>query len=314
MTKRLRRDFLKRCGMVVAGLAGPTPPLFASQPHMVFPAQPRDRLGVASYPFRAQFHTAHNWERDHSLPTMDLKEFATMVVERFRIRNIEPLDAHFRSLDAAYLEDLRNAWEKAGVKVINIPVGGHYSFYDPDASRRARAVDFARRWVDVAVKVGSPSIRTHIAGVRGMRPDVGRAAESLRKVADYGAEKDVQINLENDDLVTEDAFFIVQVIERVAHPYLHALPDFGNSMMAGDAEFNYRAVAAMFQHAYNISHCKDGEVNGRGEFVPVDLARTFAIAKAAGYRGYFSMEWEGKGSPYDGTGRLIAESLKYLSS
>ena len=42
------------------------------------------------------------------------------------------------------------------------------------------------------------------------------------------------------------------------------------------------------------------------------MAKTFAIAKAAGYRGYFSMEWEGQGGPYDGTQTLLDESLKYL--
>ena len=74
-------------------------------------------------------------------------------------------------------------------------------------------------------------------------------------------EKMSSINLENDDLVSEDAFFVVKVIEAVNHPYLHALPDFANSMMTGDAEFNYRALQAMFQHAYCICHVKDGETD-----------------------------------------------------
>ena len=39
----------------------------------------------------------------------------------------------------------------------------------------------------------------------------------------------------------------------------------------------------------------------------------FAIAKAAGYRGYFSIEWEGHGDPFDATGRLIDECLKNLA-
>jgi len=143
---------------------------------------------------------------------------------------------------------------------------------------------------------------------------VDRTAESLRQLADYGAGKNVIVNLENDDLVTEDAFFIVQVIEKVNHPWLHALPDFCNSMMSGNADFNYRAMTAMFKHAYNISHMKDEEGDGAGKFYTIDVARTFAIAKAADYRGYFSMEWEGNGEPYAGTERLIDESLKNLGS
>lgn len=312
MHKLSRRGFLKSSAMASAlPILGKS--LFAAEPHMVFPTEPRARLGVASYPFRAHFNTPHNWARDHVAPLMDLKQFAEMVVKRFNVRNIEPLDVHFQSTDAAYLDGLRSSWEKTGVKVIDIPVDGRGSFYDTNEAQRGQAVDFAKHWVDVAVTIGSPSIRAHIGGARGVKPDVDRAAESLRRVADYGAEKNVQINLENDDLVTEDAFFIVKVIERAAHPYLHALPDFGNSMMTGNADFNYRAVTAMFQHAYNISHVKDGESNDQGQFISVDVGKTFGIAKAAGYKGYFSMEWEGQGDPYDGTAKLIEQSVKYLS-
>ena len=94
-------------------------------------------------------------------------------------------------------------------------------------------------------------------------------------------------------------------------PWLHALPDFCNSMLTGNEKYNYDSVAAMFHHAYNISHVKDSEVDN-GKVFRVDVAKTFAIAKQSGYRGYFSMEWEGE--PYEGTQKLIEESVKCLSS
>jgi sugar phosphate isomerase/epimerase len=188
----------------------------------------------------------------------------------------------------------------------------HRSLYDPDEAKRKTGVENAKKWVDAAVMLGSPSVRVHIQGVRGVSPDVGRTVESLRPVADYGAEKNVVVNLENDDPGSEDAFFLVKVIEQVNNPYLRGLPDFCNSMLKGDEKYNYDAVTAMFRHAYNISHVKDSEVDGKKVF-RVDVGRTFAIAKAAGYRGYFSMEWEGEGGPYEGTQMLIDESLKYLA-
>ena len=90
------------------------------------------------------------------------------------------------------------------------------------------------------------------------------------------------------------------------------MPDFGNSMLKGDEAFNYKAMEAMFHRAYNISHVKDSEVD-EGKVFRVDVARTFAIAKAAGYHGYFSMEWEGQGEPYAGTRMLLDESVKDLA-
>jgi len=283
----------------------------AREPNIPFPTEPRARLGVASYPFRAFIDGPHNRDRDKTKPGMTLVEFPAMVREKFKVRNIEPLDSHFVSLEAGYLGELRNAVEKAGCRVIDIPVGGQASLYDPDASKRKTAVEHARKWVDAAVALGSPSIRVHIAGVSGVTPDVGRAAESLRTVAEYGAEKNVVINLENDDPVTEDAFYLVKVIEQVNSPWLHGLPDFCNSMLKGDEKYNYDSVTAMFKHAYNISHVKDSEVDD-GKVFRVDVGKTFAIAKQSGYRGFFSMEWEGEGGPYEGTQKLIDLSLKYL--
>ena len=304
-----RRQFVQTA--LAAGAAAPGRLLAAGEPHIEFPTEPRARLGVASYPFRAFIDSPHNHDRDKTKPGMQLTEFPAMVREKFNLRNIEPLDSHFQSVEAAYLGELRNAVEKAGCRVINIPAGVQASLYDPDAAKRKTGVDNAKKWVDAAVAIGSPSIRVHIQGARGVQPDVARAAESLRVVADYGAEKNIVINLENDDPATEDAFYLVKVIEQVNSPWLHGLPDFCNSMLKGDEKYNYASVTAMFHHAYNISHVKDSEVDN-GKVFRVDVGKTFAIAKQAGYRGNFSMEWEGEGGPYEGTQKLIDASLKYL--
>jgi len=245
---------------------------------------------------------------------MKLVDFPALVVSRFQVPGIEPLSEHFESTDPAYLDRLRGAVEKAHAHVVNVPASIRSSLYDPDSGKRQEAVQAANRWIDVAKHLNSPGVRIHIEGVRGVKPDARRAAESLKKVAEYGAEKNVVVSLENDDPRSEDAFFIVNIIEQVNNPYLRALPDFCNSMLEknGDEKFNYDAVKAMFQHAYNISHVKDSEVDGKKVF-KVDLAKTFGIAKAAGYRGYYSMEWEGASDPFEGTKFLIAESLKNLA-
>ena len=45
----------------------------------------------------------------------------------------------------------------------------------------------------------------------------------------------------------------------------------------------------------------------------VDLARLFDIAKRSGYRGYFTMEADMPGDPYENTRKLVQETLQYLS-
>jgi sugar phosphate isomerase/epimerase len=318
MDSLTRRAFLEKASVLTAGAfaaASGLPPAAAEskpEPHIAFPSSPRDRLAVASYPFRAYIDSPNNRDRNRSLPGMDLTDFPAEVVRKFNVHNIEPHNRHFRSLDAAYLDRLLEALQKANVRAVDIAVDGHDSFYDEDPSIRKKAVAYAKTWVDVAAAIGCPSIRTHIAGKSS--PNLPRTVESLRQVANYGAEKNVVVNLENDDLVSEDAFFIVKVIEAVTNPYLHALPDFANSMLTGDADFNYRAVQAMFQHAYCICHVKDGETGDGGKEFDIDIAKTFGILKASGYRGYCSMEYDSEGGdPYAATAKLIEQSLQYLA-
>jgi sugar phosphate isomerase/epimerase len=322
MRKFTRRSLL-RSSAVVAGAAcvwheNPLDLLAGSgtsadkRPDLKFPTEARDRLAVATWPFRAEIESPANEYRDKKVPGVDLRDFAVKVRERFGVLGVEPLSAHFSSTDERYLHGFREAIEKAGVHVVDIPVDNEHSFYDADAATRKQAIENGKRWVDVAVTLGSPSLRTSIARANNSEPDVERTAVSLRTLADYAAGKNILVNLENDNLVSEDAFFVVKVLEKVNHPYLHALPDFCNSMTGGDEKFGYAALTAMFGHAYNICHVKDSEVGDGGKVFRVDLEKAFRILNASQFKGYCSMEWEGAGNSNDGTKKLIAASLQYL--
>jgi sugar phosphate isomerase/epimerase len=113
--------------------------------------------------------------------------------------------------------------------------------------------------------------------------------------------------------VSEDPFLIVSVVDRVGNSWIHALPDFGNSLAALPPEEAYRGLDQMFAHAYAISHVKDTTTTPANVVVQVDMARIFALAKKHNYKGVFSMEWETAGDVYAGTASLIATTLKNLS-
>ena len=265
----------------------------AASPAMQFPTAARERIAIASYPFRdfilgrgekndgqqqntggagGDIVNGASASRRGGSGKMELKDFAAHVSAKFNIKKIEPWSEHFRSLDKAYLEELR-----------------------------------------AAVAIGSPSVRTNIPRAKDSKPDLERTVESVKRVAEYGAAKNVVVNLENDNPVSEDPFFLVKVIEKVNSPWLHALPDFANTLAAYEEEYAYRGIDAMFGHAYNISHVKEMEVgDGKDKIAHVDLARTFGIAKKHEYKGYFSMEWDSPGDPYAGTAGLIEKTLKNL--
>jgi len=290
----------------------------SSGPSVKFPASPRDRIAVAAYPFREYIVGWKGWDgkTPSTVPAsrqIQLKDFAAHVAEKFNVRHIEPWSPIFPSTDPKYLEQFRTAVEKAKSSVVDIAVDGGYSQYAMDAAVREKAVKASNDWVDVGAALGSPSIRTHIDAAKDSKPDVGRCAETLARVAEYAAKKNVVVTLENDNPDTEDPFFIVQVIEKVNSPWLRALPDFGNSLAAHGEEFSERALDAMFPVAYGICHVKEGEVDDQGKASHVDLEKAFAILKKHGYKGYCSMEYDAPGDPYKPTAALIEATIKYLS-
>ena len=305
-------------------------------PSIRFPAAARERIAIASYPFRefiaGREEGGDGRQHDGGGPRgdvingasasrrggvggkMELKEFAAHLSAKFNIKKIEPWSAHFRSLEKAYLQELRAAVAKAGGAIVNIAVDGEHSPYAADGAERERAVAFGKQWIDAAVAIGSPSVRTNIPPAKDGKPDVQRTAESLQRVAEYGAAKNVVVNLENDNPASEDPFFLVKVIAKVNSNWLRALPDFANTLAAFEEEYAYRGIEAMFGHAYNISHVKETEVgDGKDKIAHVDLPRTFGIAKKHVYKGYFSMEWDSPGDPYAGTSGLIEKTLQNLA-
>ena len=244
---------------------------------------------------------------------MPIKDFAAHVVGKFNVNKIEPWSQHFLKLDPTYLEEIRVAVKNAGAAIINIAADGEHSPYADEQAEREKAVEFGKKWIDVAIAIGSPSIRTNIPEAKGIKPDVERTAQSLRRVAEYSSQKKVVVNLENDNPVSEDPDFITQVVDKVNSPWLHALPDFANTLATGNEAHAYAGIDAMFARAYSICHVKSMEANEAGRVFHVDMPKTFGILKSHGYKGYCSMEWEGTGDPYTGTQGLIADTVKYLS-
>lgn len=319
MPEITRRKFVGECSAAVTGACLlPGLATAAPIPSVHFPSAPRGRVAVAAYPFREYIVGWKGWDSKSpsAIPRsqqMELKDFAAHVVEKFDVHHIEPWSPIFPSTDNRYLEEFRVAVEKAHSSIVDIAVDQGHSQYAKDPQERAKALAGSKQWIDVGAMLGSPSIRTHLDDAKDSQPDVSRAADTLSRVAEYAAKKNVVVHLENDNPVSEDPFFIVQVIEKVNSPWLRALPDFGNSLAAHDEEFDLRAMETMFAHAYGICHVKDGEMNEQGKAVHVDLGRTFAILKKHAYKGYCSIEYDNPGDPYKPTAELVEATVKYLS-
>jgi sugar phosphate isomerase/epimerase len=310
-----RRDFLSGMALAIGGagacflptLSGTTA---ASSPSIRFPSEPRQRICISSYSFRELIAGEHHKSGN---PTIEFQDFAAHVVEKFKVNKIEPWSRHFPSTDPKYLKDFRKAVENAGAAIVNMTVSGKDSAYSADRDEREKAIANCKKWVDVAVALSSPNIRTGVAPVKDVKPNVERLSESLTQIAEYASANNIVVHLENDDPVSEDPYFLVRVIKQVNSPWIRALPDFGNTLDGHDENYAYPAIDAMFAYAYAICHVKDSIGTSQGKVVPVDLARTFGILRHHSYKGYCSMEYDAPGDPYRATTSLIDTTVNYLS-
>lgn len=279
-------------------------------PHADFPTDPRARLAVATYPFRSILISPTNQDRDSSKPGMDLAAFAGYVRTEFHVRGIEPLSLHFPSTESGEILKLRAAFDAAGVHTVNIPVDDPVELCSTNAAIRNAGNARYRMWIDIAVTLRSPSLRLWIPKCSDPS-DLPRAVHALKPTLEYATAHNIVINLENDDPILSSDKRVLDAIRLAGTPYLRALPDFANSLMGGDEQFNAQAVQRMFAHAWNIAHVKDAE-EIRGKRETVSLSELFGIAKAARYRGYYSMESDSDVDPVMDTKHLIEQSLALM--
>lgn len=306
-TSPTRRRFLKGAALCCASAAlGQT----MKVPHVNFPSDPRSRIAVATYPFRASILSPTNQDRDSARPGMDLAAFGRYIKTKFGVGGIEPLNSHFTSLEPSAIRKLRSELDAAGVRTVNIAVDEPVELCSADAGKRTAGNAAYRNWIDIAVLLGSPSIRIWLPRCTDA-PAIPGAVHALQSTLDYAAAHNIVVNLENDDPVLSSDARVIAAIKLASTPYLRALPDFANSLMGGDERFNAEAVKHMFAHAWNIAHVKDAEVI-KNKLATVSLAELFGIAKQSGYRGYYSMESDSNIDPFADTKHLIEQTLALM--
>jgi sugar phosphate isomerase/epimerase len=275
-----------------------------------FPADPRARIAVATYPFRAFIIAPGNKEIDPKKKGMDLAQFAKFLRTEFNVRGIEPLSTHFPSKEMSEVHKLRAAFDAAGVFTANVPVDERVDLCSDDQAKREEGNAAYAHWIDIAVVLGAPSIRVWIPKCHDTS-DLPKAEKALGPTIAYAKKRNIVVTLENDDPVLQSAARATTVIDLANSRYLRALPDFGNGLMGGDEKFNAQAVKQMFARAYSIAHVKDAE-SVDGQRKTASLAELFAIAKASGFKGYYSMESDSDVDPVIDTKHLIEESVRLI--
>ena len=257
-------------------------------------------IAVAAWSLNRRFRAAKD--------PLPLAEFPALVSEQFGVKAVELYAGFFASTDPAYLKALRETIARAGSRAVHISVDGHGDLAALDEAARRDAVERHKPWFQIARAVGSPSFRANTGGKAGVNEQtIAACIQSFKELAAEGEKTRVNILIENHGGISGDPELIVRIMEEVGSPAIGTCPDFGNT----PDENRYEFLERIMPYA-KIVHAKFREFDQNGEDTKVDAKRCLDICRAAGFDGYCSIEFEGKGDDLEGVARSVALLKRYL--
>jgi sugar phosphate isomerase/epimerase len=251
-----------------------------------------------------------------------LEEFGQIAHDRLGVTAIELCQAQFDSADDTRIESLRAALDRAGIKVLTVPIDIGDLTTDSDAFR---ANDVARieQWFEIAHRLGANYVRVNAGAPLGGAGETSRSVVgALRTLSDRARGLGMALLVENHGGLSSDPDFILRLLEDVGHDRLGLLLDVGNfEPLIGISHARFRgeelpsagldlshvyenierlAPVATLVHAKAIDPASDGTAL-------IDLPRALGIVAASGYSGSVSVEWEGHlGDPWEQTAATLA--------
>ena len=174
--------------------------------------------------------------------------------------------------------------------------GVRNDFTSADAKVRSEGVERVKTWIEVAAKLGAPTVRAfadsqpphrnwHEASGNAPRETVEAwAADALRACAEHGERYGVIVAVQNHaDFIATGAQHVA-LLDKVGHAWCRAMVDTG-SYLTPDP---YADIAMAAPHAVNWQVKET--TRSRLDSPRLDVRRLVALVRRAGYRGYLPIE------------------------
>ncbi len=282
-----RREFIKKTAAITGGLA------FTKLNSSMFTKADQ------SLPFKISLA---EWSLHRTIRKGDLDhlDFAAIAKNEFGIDAIEYVNSFFfeKAQDRSYLKEMRSRCDDLGVKSLLIMCDNEGNLGDPDEAKRMEAVENHYKWAEAAKYLGCHSIRVN---ARSSDYAPGSWPENAKKLNSY----------ENQHGgLSSNGKWLAEVMEKVDHPRVGTLPDFGNFRIEeGEWYDRYQGVQELMPYAKAVS-AKSHQFDDDGNEINTDFYKMMNIVLDAGYNGYVGIEYEGSAhSEMDGI-RLTHELLK----
>ncbi|SFI64292.1 sugar phosphate isomerase/epimerase family protein [Planctomicrobium piriforme] len=309
--QNLSRRELIACG--VAGLAGLTggAPLNAAEKTSPLPTtSSRVRFAVSTYSFW-QFRN----EDFHSV------EKCIDLAGEMGFDGVEILHRQMEREDNDYLQLLKQRAFVNGLDLCGFSI--HQGFLNPDPAVRKRNVDHTIHCIELAYALGIPTMRVNtgtwgtskdfdeLMANRGIEPvregfteDIGFqwVIDSLRECLDTAAKCGVTLGLENHWGLGRTSAGVLRVVNAIKSPWLKVTMDTGNFLEDPYSQLEELAPETVLVQA------KTYFGGGHWYTLELDYPRIARLLQEQHYRGYVSLEFEGKAPPLEG----IPQSLQLL--
>jgi len=294
MSLSTRRRFLKTSAALALGAAIPGGACSSSEDEATPNAPASGATDAPLFKISLAQWSLHRALFDGDLDHLD---FARTAREAFNIGAVEYVNQFFmdRATDQQYLQKMKTRAEDAGVQSLLIMCDGEGALGHPDTAERTTTVQNHHKWVEAAATLGCHSIRVNAQtmGEGSSAEQQKRAADGLRRLTEFAAERDINVLVENHGGLSSNGEWLAGVMNEVNHERCGTLPDFGNwQIREGESYDPYDGVRDLMPHAQAIS-AKSYGFDDQGREATLDYAKLMTIVLDAGYRGHVGIEYEG---------------------
>src|SRR3954464_1222933 len=163
----------------------------------------------------------YNVLKDMDLPTL-IRTLETTGVAAVELRTghkhgVEP------SLTAAERAQVRERFQKSKVKLLSY--GSTCEFQSTDAAERAKQIELAKAFVDLARDTGAMAVKVRPNGIpngAGLPETIQRIGAGLKEVGTYGQSKGIEIWMEVHGRTTQEPKNAAAILRAAGHPNVGA--------------------------------------------------------------------------------------------
>ncbi|MEX0773027.1 MAG: sugar phosphate isomerase/epimerase family protein [Balneolales bacterium] len=294
-----RRNWLKKAGLIGASALTFPGLTFAEQGNSKLTNGLKSRIGVSTYSY---------WHFKSELYPIE------KVIEnagRLGFDGVEILHRQMAEESTAYINKLKRLAFENGLGLMMLSI--HQDFVSPDKAERQKAIDHTIHCIQLAAKLGIPSIRLNsgrwgtipsfdeLMEVKGQEPPLEGYTEdnafqwcidSIGECLVEAEREGVVLGLENHWGLTTRVDGLLAIYKALSgSPWMGLNLDTGN--FVGDP---YSQIEQLAPYA-SIVQAKTYYGGGEWYTLDLDYPRIATILEKAGFKGFVSLEMEGKEDP-----------------